>query len=352
MTTRTMPKLKRLQRLMKKNGVSKVFDSHTHAFERQDIRSKPKKPTIASSSYSNYPLERSLKVAGIVFNKFKKGYKQVVFGLPAHNADIKAQNNRILSKSRKNPNLVPLAIVSPEMTKREIESLARKGFSGFKPYPEQYKRFRKKVGVNLYLTKPILEVANKHGLPIILHATPEASSPGSLKAICSMASNYPNVKLVLAHMGKAKTVPKIRKLCKAIKNFNNVYLSTSIVADPRVFEIALRELGSNRVMFGSDFPWALMHGTQKKVGKRFGSKEVPQDLRDWQYFTRRSYKWTDKRVQEFPSKKAKLSYNRFIVSELDALLKAIGALMKEGLISERDVRKIFYGNAQRVFKRR
>jgi predicted TIM-barrel fold metal-dependent hydrolase len=352
MGSKAVSKLQSLQKRLKNLGVRKITDSHTHAFDRQDIRFKARKRTLASTSCQHYPIERNLRVAKIVFSSFRKGYTQIVFGLPAHNVNVRAQNDRILNWAKKNPRLIPLALVTPKMTTSQLKVLVKNGFSGFKPYPEFYSRFRKKISIEAYLTKPMLEIANKYKLPIVLHSVPDASTQQSLNRIIEMAKNYPNINFVLAHMGRSREPHKARILCDAIKGLENVSLSTSITTDPNVFKIALRTLGHKRVIFGSDFPWGLLEVALKKVGKRHGSKEVPERLQGMKYLPKDKYKWASPELINLTSSKFKKNIDRMIVSNLEALTSALEELFSKSEISEREVRMVFSGNANRVFKRR
>lgn len=352
MNSTSVSRLKELQLRMKGIGVSKVFDSHSHSFQKADIKFTPKKQTMASVSFRNYPMQRNLKVSRIVFSEFQKGYKQAVFGLPAHNVDVNAQNKRILDESKKNSRLVPLALVTPKMSLKELESLIKMGFSGLKPYPEFYSRFRKKIHPSLYLTENMLKVSENTNVPIILHSVPDASTQPSLRQIVEMAQNHPKAKIILAHMGRGRDPKKTRTLCTAIKKLKNVHLSTSVTTDPAVFRIAITELGPSRVMFGSDFPWGLMQAAFKKIGKRYGSKEVPLEHQGWQYLTKKTYSWTNQEVNSLASKKARQGYERLIITEMDALISVMESMFKEGKLSEDGARAIFYDNANKLFKRR
>ena len=352
MGSRAVLKLQGIQDRLKKLGVQRITDSHTHAFDKKDTRFKPRKGTMASTSYLHYPISRNLRVAQITFSAFQKGYRQVIFGLPSHNVDVKAQNNRVLSWARKDPRLVPMALVTPKMTKRDLENLIYRGFTGLKPYPEFYSKFRKRIDVDLYLTEPMLKVANQHKLPIILHSVPDASTHPSLEKIVNMAKSYPDAHFVLAHMGRGRDSKKTRILCNAIKDLKNVSLSTSVTTDPSAFKIALQVLGPRRIMFGSDFPWGLMEAALKKLGKRHGSKKVPEELQGLQYLPKEKYKWALPEMVEMSSPKYRKNLDRMIVSNLEALVGTLEQLFANGKISEKDIRLIFSGNANRTFKRK
>lgn len=348
----SVDKLRVLQSRLKKVGVKRIFDSHTHAFDIRDVRFRPRKPTMASTSFIHYPIERNLKVANIAFSEFKRGYMQAVFGLPTHNSDIKAQNKRVLNWAKGDKRLVPLALVTPKMSVAEMEVLVKKGFSGLKPYPEFYPQFRKRINVDLYLTENMLKVSESFDVPVILHAIPDASTGASPEKIVKMAIKHPKANIILAHMGRGRNSEATRIMCNAIKNQANVFVSTSVTTDPKVFEIALKYLGPKRVMFGTDFPWGLLESSLKKLGKRYGSKIVPKRLQGWQYLPKKKYKWARDELYELPSNKNRKGFDRLVVSELDALISTLEQMLYNGEINKEGIKAVFSENAAQLFKRR
>ena len=69
-----------------------------------------------------------------------------------------------------------------------------------------------------------------------------------------IAEDYPNIKLIMAHMGGTDT-----NICKSALNdcveLPNVYFDTSGITTPYIVEYAVETVGSKRIMFGSDVPW-------------------------------------------------------------------------------------------------
>jgi len=67
-----------------------------------------------------------------------------------------------------------------------------------------------------------------------------------------MAENYPRVKLLLGHSCHGDWDAAVR----LAHDFPNVYLELTAVFDDRgVLEKFVREVGSDRLLFGTDLPW-------------------------------------------------------------------------------------------------
>lgn len=97
---------------------------------------------------------------------------------------------------------------------------------------------------------PIMEVAARHRLPIVFHSgTPVYAQP---LAIAWLAEYFPDVPIVLAHMGlTCMYVDAVH----AAKRYENVFLETSCMPYTPVLERAVSELGPHKILFGTDTPF-------------------------------------------------------------------------------------------------
>ena len=95
--------------------------------------------------------------------------------------------------------------------------------------------------------RTVYELASKLGIPVNIHTG--IGVPYSLPSLClEAAQNYPEVKFVLAHSGS--TIFSEEALAIA-KQCANIYLETSWCS-LEDSEAMVRQLGSDRVMMGSD----------------------------------------------------------------------------------------------------
>ncbi len=100
---------------------------------------------------------------------------------------------------------------------------------------------------NSGLLRPVYEQASCYHLPILFHTgTPPYAQPAQ---VAQWAGEYPDVQFIMGHFGKLIWLDAVR----AALEYPNVYLETSgaQVAD---LEIAVRLLGEERIVFGTDLP--------------------------------------------------------------------------------------------------
>jgi predicted TIM-barrel fold metal-dependent hydrolase len=99
---------------------------------------------------------------------------------------------------------------------------------------------------------PVLEFAAERNAPVLCHAFYRSGGnlPGELSPtdIANLAARYPQARLIMAHMG-GQWIQGVR----AIRSYPNVWTDLS---GGRAYmgsvELAVRELGAGRVLYGSD----------------------------------------------------------------------------------------------------
>ena len=100
--------------------------------------------------------------------------------------------------------------------------------------------------------RPIVEVAVSRGIPIAIHSGhPPFSLPWS---IGELAEEHPKARIVMLHMGHAHGV-YIKAAIDTAAKYGNIVLETSGVSMHSKILEAVRRLGEERVVFGSDYPF-------------------------------------------------------------------------------------------------
>jgi predicted TIM-barrel fold metal-dependent hydrolase len=105
----------------------------------------------------------------------------------------------------------------------------------------------------VHLTSPLatrlMTLARELGLVVNIHSGSEISHP---LAIGALARRFPDVTVLMDHMGYREwTADAI----ETARDNPNLYLGTTIAAfEPVVIERALRELGPERIVYGSNWP--------------------------------------------------------------------------------------------------
>ena len=95
---------------------------------------------------------------------------------------------------------------------------------------------------------PLMEEARSLGVPVTIHSGTEYCSPAE---IARLASRHPGVPVIMDHMGyRAQTGQAI----EMAKGCPNLYLGTTLVAEPTAIKSAVQAVGAERVVFGSNAP--------------------------------------------------------------------------------------------------
>ncbi|HEY32894.1 MAG TPA: amidohydrolase [Dehalococcoidia bacterium] len=175
---------------------------------------------------------------------------------------LERRNAWTCNLARENPNLIPFINLDPlqdetTMTAELIDKVNNHGAKGIKLHP----------GAQWFYPDdrrlwPAYRTAQEMGLPVIFHAgrfvSPETFSRP--KNFVEVLESFPELTLVMAHIGLGnedeavsltKDFPNLVFDCSAI--IGNVTLDGDLTEE-RLTSLT-REVGVERVMFGSDFPW-------------------------------------------------------------------------------------------------
>jgi len=111
-----------------------------------------------------------------------------------------------------------------------------------------------------YFPKVILEEAQCRDIPIILH--PPRRITMCLNQILTLATDFPRLRVCLAHLSLTKSVvPGLEEAFAQIAQLPRVHFDTALVPSAEVVVTALRIVGPERIMYGSDEPLNLIRST-------------------------------------------------------------------------------------------
>lgn len=150
---------------------------------------------------------------------------------------------------KKNPDkVIGFALINPlqktavDQLKQSIEVL---GLRGMKLHPVAHGYFLS----NHLCVDPLLKICVDADLPVIVHGGSDL--PTHPYEFDEMARVFPEVKLIMAHMGYMWTCDQARVVAKRREN---VYLDTAAVA-PAEIALAVEIVGANKIVMGSDNPF-------------------------------------------------------------------------------------------------
>lgn len=173
--------------------------------------------------------------------------KAVIFPFNAINLGVSFSlaNNYIAGAVKKYPDrLIGFARLDPNDEEKAILELERAvnklGLRGLKLHP---------TSQNFRLEHPyvirIMEKASELGIPIVFDSGKPLSPPEKIGALARLV---PDLKIILAHMQGLGYI-------EAAERFDNVYLGTTGMFNIDKLSEALRRLGAEKLISGSDSPY-------------------------------------------------------------------------------------------------
>lgn len=264
-----------------------IVDAHTHASHRQFVEEYDMPAHIKAHMMSTFPqvdIEQSQEIDQALMSGkevHKLRFAHVYPGL-AH----RAITEYIESKNTERDGVVLFGLSnSQEEIDYTISELEKGTYSGLKMY--YLSSIPPKETVYEYFPHQILEVAQKQGVPIILHL-PKSLYESSGEAM-DVAEKYPDLKIILAHIGVANIPkPELGSILQALSEYPNILVDTAMVDSAAIVTEALRHFGAKRVLYGSDEPLNLM-----RIATFFNP-----DLQRDRVLTDYPYHWADKAEQE------------------------------------------------------
>jgi predicted TIM-barrel fold metal-dependent hydrolase len=217
----------------------------------------------ALSSYNN--LFKGKEVAGLI-----------AFPLPLREVNLEAANEYIVRLMHRLPKIKGFILAHPKDTKRTIaqfEAAFRAGarFSGVKPYYDLLGKSNYETTMPEFIPEELLEFMDGEGLIMMLHTSGiGVGDPENQRYLKSIASRFPRIKIILAHMGRyLKPEQFMDFMASDVMDCPNIFLETSYVTRTEIYQAVLKrkELWP-RLLFGIDFPWGLTLTYERSAGEK------------------------------------------------------------------------------------
>ncbi len=268
------------------------------------------------------------KVTPLIFSSVKSGDK-----IDEANAYISDCSSRMCVPS--------LLYACPWWTPQELESqIVDGGFLGIKVYLNLSPSYipENEIRIFDFLPHHQLEVIDKMGLMVMLHIPRKDrfKDPVNQQQIIEIHNRYKNLKLIIAHVGRAYCKGDLGNAFDVLKGADRLFYDFSANTNSWVFEQLIKAVGPHRILFGSDMP--ILRMRMKRVEKsgiyvNLVPKGMYGDVSG------------DKNMAEVEGEEAdKLTF--FMYEEIDAFRKAAQAAS----LSSSDIEDIFFNNAVKLIK--
>lgn len=187
-------------------------------------------------------IEKTVVVAGGLIDPYELSHR-IIYGLKSQDIDVIKANDYVIEVSLQYPSLLPFMFINPyqPITTNILEQM-KKCF-GLKLAPVVHG-----VGFLDPRVKEYVSLAMHYEMPFYSHCCRDGCC--SVEAFTKLAQSFPMVTFILGHGGRSNL-----DLCAidCIQSRDNIYFETSGSYDYVIYE-AVRKLGSERVIFGSEFP--------------------------------------------------------------------------------------------------
>jgi predicted TIM-barrel fold metal-dependent hydrolase len=319
----------------------KIIDIHTHVWLDKFLARVSNDPLRAVTWPSRVAVDNSIEDLIETYRLMFPG-KQVtpmIFANPhSRNDDIDGMNDYI-SQSAKKHGYPALIFAMPWWLAEELEhKIIAGGFLGAKVYLtfSDPKIAPKDITIFDFLPHHQLEVMNKHGWIVMLHIPRNGRlrDPKNLEQMLEIEKRYPNVKLIIAHVGRAYCNEDVGNAFEVLSGTKNMMFDFSANTNSWVFEQLIRAVGPKRILFGSDMPVLRMR-TRRICENGNYVNLIPKGLY--------GDVSNDSHMREVEGGDAdKLTF--FMYEEIDAFRRAAEATK----LSQKDIDDIFYSNAKRL----
>jgi predicted TIM-barrel fold metal-dependent hydrolase len=262
-----------------------IVDFHTHIFppwlrERRDeyIKRDPCFSLLYSQPKARMATAEELLAS---MDEANIGLSVVLnIGWVSQELCVKTNDYILDSVSRYPTRLVGFCAIQPRAGDAAIAELERCAKAGAKGIGELRSDMQ---GFNLAdrtTMKPVVDAALKHDLIFLTHSSEpvghEYSGKGSITPdiLYSFITKFPNLKLVCAHWGGG--LPFYALMPEVAEALANVFFDTAATVflyKPEIFERVSQIIGSDKILFGSDYP--LMH--QNRVLAQIQASQLPEE---------------------------------------------------------------------------
>ena len=316
----------------------KIIDIHTHVWLDQMIKHQvnelAKVVQWPSRVAKDNSIEDLTETYRILFPD--KEVLPLIFSNVIDKNNLEQLNRYCCERAAEN-NYPALAVIRPDWDAERTECVIQEGgFVGAKVYltfsPEHI--LADDIEIFDFLPHHQLKILDKHGWMVILHiARPgRLKDPVNLRQIMEIEQKYPNVKLVIAHVGRAYCMEDIGDAFDVLKHTHNMLFDISANTNTDIFQRLIDAVGPRRILFGSDMPITRMR-MRRICEQGLYINLVPKGL----YGNVSG----DKNMREVEGYDAdQISF--FIYEEIAAFRDAA---VRTGL-SKEDIENVFFGNSR------
>jgi len=243
-----------------------ILDCHTHIFPTEMIKNRDvfcNEDEGFAEVYKNVKA-KMVGVESLIASMDESGVERsVMCGFSWSRSDLCSRHNEYLleSASRYPDRLIAFisfTFLDVEGALRELEKGLKAGAKGV----GEIAFYHREMGPQDWKAmKPVLTLMEERKIPLLLHCneTLGHTYPGKgetpLGRFYELILAYPRLRMILAHWGGG--LPFYELMPEVKKTMAQVYYDTAaspFLYSPKIYSIASEIVGSDRILFGSDYP--------------------------------------------------------------------------------------------------
>ena len=138
------------------------------------------------------------------------------------------------------------------------DAIVNKGFKGIKPYPANRPSYIPLGESRIFdfLPHDQLKLLNDLGSVVLLHIGRDKrlKDPVNVAQLIEIEEKYPNLKLIVAHIGRAYSPEDLGDAFETLKHTKNMMFDFCANTLSEAIEECLKAVGPKRLMYGTDMP--------------------------------------------------------------------------------------------------
>jgi hypothetical protein len=264
-----------------------IIDFHTHVFSPQ-IKKNRGKYIDSDPCFAILYSQKEAKLATadeLIASMDEAGIDISVIlnhGWATHELCVETNDYILESIARYPKRLIGFCTIQPHSSSAAIAEVERCAKEGIKGVGELRPDVQLLDLNDAAVMEPFIEVIKKHKLILHTHASEPVGHqyPGkggiTPDILYPFITSYPDLTIVCAHWGGG--LPFYALMPEVEKAMSNVFFDTAaspFLYRPQVYNQVIQLVGSDKILFGSDFP--LMG--QGRLLKEIGSLDLPQETK-------------------------------------------------------------------------
>lgn len=240
-----------------------IFDIHSHTW----LREFENLPSIDSGRVAKWislvAKENSFEDLQQTYHTLLPGksISTLCFTNVSDTINREVGNQYVLNKTKGTSNRC-LALVCPENTSDDIRDYFSKGFIGIKVYLNYAPAYipPNEIRIFDFLPHHQLDELNRLKGICMLHIPRNLRlrDPVNLAQMVEIEESYPEVKLIIAHIGRAYAIEDVGNSMNIIRNTRKMMFDFSANTNWEVLTTLINNIGPKRIMFGTDLPISRM----------------------------------------------------------------------------------------------